>query len=109
MVTKKTSKKIVKSESTNSTEPKDLARRDYSNLQKFNRDEYGLLPSIEYIFDKDGFIDWRSMIPKEYLFPNRYWFELKGKEVPKSVDGLDDEQILIRLSGIKWAARIRGY
>jgi len=79
MVTKKTSKKIVKSESTNSTEPKDLARRDYSNLQKFNRDEYGLLPSIEYIFDKDGFIDWRSMIPKEYLFPNRYWFELKGK------------------------------
>jgi len=49
------------------------------------------------------------MIKEEYLFPNKSWFELRKKDVPKSIDGLKDHQLLIKLSGIKELARLRGF
>ena len=70
---------------------------------------FGLLDSISYVFDETGFIDWRVLIPKGFLFINQQKFKELGKEVPKTMDGLEDSMIIIKLGGIKWLARVRGY
>ncbi len=75
----------------------------------FQRDENGLLKNIQYDFNDDGSVNWRSMIKEEYLFPNKSWFELRKKDVPKSIEGLKDHQLLIKLGGIKELARLRGF
>jgi len=75
----------------------------------FTRDDNGLLKNIQYTFSEDGSVDWRSMIKDEHLFPNRSWFDLRKKDCPRSIDGLADHQLLIKLSGIKELARLRGF
>ena len=75
----------------------------------FKRDENGLLQHIQYHFNEDGSVNWRSMIKEEYLFPNRSWFDLRKKDVPKTIDGSKDHQLLIKLGGIKELARLRGF
>lgn len=75
----------------------------------YKRDEHGLLKSVEYIFNEDGSVDWRSMIKPEFLYPNKGWFNARKKEVPSSIDGLKDNQLLIMLGGIKDLARLRGF
>lgn len=82
------------------TEPKKMIARNT---------ETGLFDGVEYPVDVFGFIDWRKMIPKQFLFPNKFWFESRGKEVPTDITGLEDHQLLIKLAGIKYIARIRGY
>jgi hypothetical protein len=77
--------------------------------KNFERDEHGLLKNIEYTFNDDGSVDWRSMIKDEHLFPNKSWFQLRKKDVPRSIEGLADHQLLIKLSGIKELARLRGF
>lgn len=77
--------------------------------QSFQRDESGLLKNIQYSFNDDGSVNWRAMIKDEHLFPNKSWFQLRKKDVPRSIDGLDDHQLLIKLSGIKELARLRGF
>ena len=76
---------------------------------KFKRDSNGLLLNVKYIFNEDGSVDWRAMIKDEHLFPNKGWFESRKKDVPRSIDGLKDHQLLIKLSGIKELARLRGF
>ena len=76
---------------------------------KVKRDANGLLENIQYIFNEDGFVDWRAMINDEHLYPNKGWFEKFDKEVPDSVKGLKDHQLLIKLSGIKELLKLRGY
>jgi len=76
---------------------------------KFKRDNNGLLVSQQYIFKEDGSIDWRSMISDDHLYPNRDWFETRNKPVPKSVEGLEDNQLLIKLSGIREVSLLRGF
>jgi hypothetical protein len=76
---------------------------------QFKRDEYGLLINTQYTFNEDGSVDWRSMIKNEHLFPNKSWFQLRKKDVPRSIDNLADHQLLIKLSGIKELARMRGF
>jgi len=75
----------------------------------FIRDDNGLLKNIQYQFSDDGSVDWRSMIKDEHLFPNRSWFDLRKKDCPRSIEGLSDHQLLIKLSGIKELARLRGF
>jgi hypothetical protein len=75
----------------------------------FKRNEYGLLENVEYVFDPDGSINWRSMVKEEHLFPNKAHFERFNKPVPKIIDGLKDHQLLIKLAGIKELARLRGF
>ena len=75
----------------------------------FKRDKNGLLTNIQYDFNEDGSVNWRSMIKEEYLFPNKSFFELRKKDVPKSINGLKDHQLLIKLGGIKELARLRGF
>ena len=68
-----------------------------------NRDEHGLKEGMDYVFDEENLVDWRKMISKEHLVPNRQ----KTKET--DVDKLDDKQLLILLAGIKKLASLRGY
>ena len=75
----------------------------------FIRDDNGLLKNIQYKFSEDGSVDWRVMIKDEHLFPNRSWFDLRKKDCPRSIEGLADHQLLIKLSGIKELARLRGF
>ena len=77
--------------------------------QKFSRNEFGLLNEVDYHFAEDGSVNWRSMIKDEHLFPNRSWFEGRKKDTPRTIDGLKDYQLLIKLSGIKELAKLRGF
>jgi len=81
-----------------------------ANMPKtFKRNSLGLLDGVNYIYNEDGSINWRQMVPKECLFPNKGWFEIRKMPVPTEIDDLTDDQILIKLSGIKTLAKIRGY
>jgi hypothetical protein len=73
------------------------------------RNEYGLIEGVEYKFDSQGFISWREMIDPKFLYPNKDWFEREKLPVPESIEGLEDNQLLIQLGGIKELARLRGY
>jgi len=76
---------------------------------EFKRNEYGLLGSVNYSFNEDGSVNWRSMIKPEFLYPNKDWFDLRKQTVPSSAEGLTDKQLLIMLGGIKELAKLRGF
>jgi len=78
-------------------------------VEKYSRDHFGLLKSVEYVFNEDGSINWRAMIKPEFLYVNKEWFEMRRQEIPKSTEGLTDKQLLILLGGIKDVAKLRGY
>lgn len=69
----------------------------------FKRNEFGLLTHLNYHFDADGYVNWRKMVPNEFLVPD------KAKTKETDITKLDDSQLLILLGGIKKLARIRGY
>ena len=73
------------------------------------RNDLGLFDHIKYEFDDLGFINYRKLIPQEFLVPNRQIFQKKDMLVPKTVEGLDDNQILVLLAGWRWLARVRGF
>jgi len=75
----------------------------------YQRDEHGLLKNVQYEFNEDGSINWRAMIKEEHLFPNKSHFDMYKKPMPKSIKGLRDNQLLIKLSGIKELAKLRGF
>ena len=77
--------------------------------EAFSREENGLLSNVEYSFNEDGSIDWRAMVKEEHLFPNKLWFQMRGKDAPRSSEGLADHQLLIKLGGIKELAKLRGF
>jgi hypothetical protein len=80
-------------------------------VNKFKRDVNGLLECVDYVFNPDNTINWRSMINKEYLVPNRDAFKNQKDVNLKEIDisTLADNQLLILLAGIKELAQIRGY
>jgi hypothetical protein len=75
----------------------------------YKRNGHGLLENADYEFNEDGSVNWRAMIKEEFLYPNKDWFASRKKDVPSSVDGLSDKQLLIMLGGIKELAKMRGY
>tara|TARA_B100000900_G_scaffold414441_1_gene441091 strand:- start:70 stop:840 length:771 start_codon:yes stop_codon:yes gene_type:complete len=75
----------------------------------YKRNEHGLLENVDYEFNEDGSVNWRAMIKEEFLYPNKDWFTSRKKDVPNSVEGLSDKQLLIMLGGIKELAKMRGY
>jgi len=77
--------------------------------EKYKRNQYGLIESQSYAFNDDGSVNWRKMIKDEFLYPNKGWFDIRKKEVPSSVEGLKDNQLLIMLGGIKEIAKLRGF
>jgi hypothetical protein len=75
----------------------------------YKRNAAGLLEGVKYEYNKDGSINWRAMISPDHLYPNKGWFEIRNQPMPYSVEGLEDTQLLIKLSGIKELARSRGF
>jgi len=71
--------------------------------------EKGRFENIDYKYDEFGFIDWKKTIPEKFLFVNQEWFIHFKKDIPKTIEGLEDHQILIKLAGIKWLAKVYGY
>jgi len=78
-------------------------------MKKHKRNELGLLEGVKYKYNDDGSVDWRAMIAPEHLYPNKGWFESRNQPIPQSTDGLADHQLLIKLSGIKELAKLRGF
>lgn len=79
------------------------------NHANYKRNEFGLLEGVEYKFNEDGSVNWRAMIKSEHLYPNREWFDSRKLPMPESVEGLADNQLLMKLAGIKELARLRGF
>lgn len=80
-----------------------------SPAESYKRDSNGLLENVQYIFNDDGSVNWRAMIKDEHLYPNKEAFLRFNKEVPKSIEGLKDNQLLITLGGIKELLKLRGF
>lgn len=76
---------------------------------KYQRNQFGLIESIQHNLNDDGSVNWRSMIKPEFLYPNRDWFEIRKKPIPESIEDLDDKQLLIMLAGLKELAKLRGF
>ena len=70
-----------------------------------SRDDSGLLVSddINYKFEDSGLVDWRGMIDKKWLVPNR------DRTNVTDVSKLKDNELIILLGGIKELAQIRGF
>jgi hypothetical protein len=81
----------------------------FQKISKCARNEYGLMSSVEYILNDDNTINWRSMLKKEHLVPNRDAFKDKSNLKNIDVSTLPDNQLLILLAGIKELAQIRGF
>lgn len=73
------------------------------------RNEYGLYSHVNYIYNYQGFIDWRKMVNPKYLVPNKTNFIKRGEAAPNSSEGLEDKDLLILLAGTKELAQLRGY
>lgn len=84
-----------------------LLTRDEA-VAKFKRDEHGLLINTNYIFKDDGSVFWKEMIPKKDIVVNTDYFEKRQMAVPTSIDGLEDKQLLVLLSGLKELMKLRG-
>lgn len=82
-----------------------------NTMETLIKRDSGNLPIIENLEIplKDGFVDWRSLIKPEHLYINADWFQKRNLAVPSSVEGLEDHQLSIKLSGIKELARLRGF
>lgn len=72
-------------------------------LKRICRDSYGLIIGVDYIFTEDGLVDWRKMLKPEHLVPNRQ------KTTETDINKLEDSQLLILLSGIRYLAALRGF
>jgi hypothetical protein len=73
------------------------------------RDEHGLLKNVAYKFNEDGSVNWRGMASRDKIYPNKDWFKRNGKDIPNSIDGLPDYQLVITLAGLKELANLRGF
>lgn len=75
-------------------------------LVRIKRDEDGLISdsSVSYVFDDNGFIDWRKMLDDKWLYPNPTK-NLKVTDVSK----LDDNDLCVLLQGYKEIAQVRGF
>lgn len=86
---------------------------DYKNIPPLlpKRNEFGLLENVNYIFKKDGTVDWRAMIDPIYLRVNNSYKEIVEEKYGKDyqIENVDDKYLLILLDGIKAVARLRGY
>lgn len=93
-------KKQVETDVDNNTEGESMN----TIVEKYTQDHHLDLPR-----KNDNFVDWFSLIDKEYIVPNKDYFIKNNKPVPDSIDGLADHEKLILLGGFKKIAQIRGY
>ena len=103
-----------KEEDESERKGRDLSAEMHAKLkvptpETYKRNRYGLIAGVDYIYNDDGSVDWRAMINPEHLYPNAEYFTARSEEIPDSIEGLEDNQLLIKLAGIKELARLRGF
>ena len=95
-----------------------MEEQNANQLIKIERDENFLVKNINYKFTPDGLVDWRSMVPVNFLYlnndpKNRERVEkLYGKpysEIDIIKDNVKDSDLVILLGGIKYIAKLRGF
>ncbi len=74
----------------------------------YERDERGLIKGVEYKFNQNGTVNWRAMIDPVHLVPNKANFKKRNQEVPDSIEGLDDSDLVVLLSGWRALSFLRG-
>lgn len=74
----------------------------------FGFDEKGLRKNLTYSFNEDGTVNWKSLINEQYIVPNSQNFKRKNLAVPASIEGLSDQDKLVKLAGYKDLAFKRG-
>lgn len=74
----------------------------HSSLKFISRGENGLINDLDYVFNEDGFIDWRKMINAKFLVS-------KDKSGDVDLSKMKDSDLLILLGGIKELAQLRGF
>ena len=86
-------------------------------IKKLDRDENGLIKGLDYKFTVDGGVDWRAMVPVQYLYinndpKNRERIEKQyGKsyaEIDIIKDKVKDSDLVLLLGGIRFLAKLRG-
>jgi hypothetical protein len=92
--------------------------QEYKNVppRTFKRNEYGLLEKFNYIFSDDGTVNWRAMIPVQFLYLNPQHIERIETEYGKKIseisindDKVKDRDLVITLNGIRYLAFLRGF
>ena len=83
---------------------------------KLNRNRYGLLENLDYKFNSEGFVDWKSMLrPQDLVLNRQKKAELEKKyqkpfnEIDIIKDKVEDKDIIILQAGIRYLAAIRGF
>ena len=81
------------------------------------RNEFGLL-DIDYIFNEDATVNWKAMIPQEFLYVNpslkrREEIEKKYKKPYKEIkpieDKVEDDDLVQLLAAAKFLLKLYGY
>lgn len=106
----RTKKNTEQEKTTNETEEKKF---NCIPPLKRKRNEYGLIENINYHFKEDGSVDWKKMIPSEFLVINVNSLSDEQKEKFEkeelSIDSLPDKNLLVLLPGIRYLADLRGF
>lgn len=99
--------------------PKKINKEELQVKINSIRDENGLLLNgVDYKFNKYGMVDWRTLIPQEYVVLNRYVIgrkkgidvsTLNEAEYQELLSKATEDEKLIKLQGFKDLALIRGY
>lgn len=76
---------------------------------QFKRNSAGLLENVEYKFNEDNSINWRSMVDPKFLYVNKENFQKRKEEAPSSIVGVEDKDLVIMLKGLQPLAQKRGY
>jgi len=85
-------------------------------MENFKRNEDGLIEGVKYVFNDDKTVNWRAMVPVEFVYLNperRNSLELKYGKKLEEIDLLttkvDDTDLILLLAGVKFLARLRGF
>jgi len=85
-------------------------------LKKIERDENNLIKGFDYKFTTEGLVDWRSLVKKEYLYPNpqnkeklAQKYNKKYEELDVVNDKIEDIDLVIKLAGLRELARVKGF
>ncbi|MEK6879244.1 MAG: hypothetical protein AABY22_06520, partial [Nanoarchaeota archaeon] len=82
------------------------------------RNEWGLFEDFEYLFNENNSVNYRGIVPVKYLYVNPTLSKRKNiesryskpyKDIDIEKDQVQDSDIVLLLSGVKFLLNFRGY